>query len=597
MTEPESGVARRPDDLAEAGPGKLLAARGKVKVGPLPGPPLRTRARCAGLLAALLLAGPIMACGDRERPAVVAARPTRPSPALRLVALTDLAGALEPCGCQSRPLGGLDKAAGKLAELRADKTPLLLVAAGDLWFGNTPEGAPPGIDASAQEIAKAETISQILGQLGAVAVTPGPRDLTYGRQTLERLAASASFRVLPDPAHADADKPARTTPSAAGETTQPASAARAVSGFITTVGNTSVGLVGVSTLFLERTLDSAQQRELQEAGQREVDGLRKQGAQVVVALLSTDQRLGRRLSGAWKDVDFVVQGGLDHVEAPPPSRAGDAVILRASHNGQGLLVVDLYPRTDSAFVDISAWTRREQSERLNGQIRELGARIEGWQRDPSVDKKSLDEQRAKLLALEAEAKGLERPGDASAAAFDARFEELAPEVQPDARIGAVMDAYDARINQHNRVAFANVRAPEAPPGSAHYAGSDACRSCHSAAHAWWTTTAHGRAYTTLETRHKQWNLSCVGCHVTGYNQPGGSAVVQNEGLVHVGCESCHGPGSEHIAHPDTEPPPFVTRSPTASVCVGCHNPEHSDRFQFDSYVARLRAPGHGLPVP
>src|SRR3954467_5460688 len=41
------------------------------------------------------------------------------APDLRLVVLTDLKGYLEPCGCTSRPLGGLDRLAARLAELRS----------------------------------------------------------------------------------------------------------------------------------------------------------------------------------------------------------------------------------------------------------------------------------------------------------------------------------------------------------------------------------------------------------------------------------------------------------------------------------------------
>ena len=80
----------------------------------------------------------------------------------------------------------------------------------------------------------------------------------------------------------------------------------------------------------------------------------------------------------------------------------------------------------------------------------------------------------------------------------------------------------------------------------------AAATCHETALAWWKGHAHGRAYATLEQRNKQFNLSCVGCHVTGYNQPGGATVVQNQGLTDVGCESCHGPGSLHVADHDVD---------------------------------------------
>jgi hypothetical protein len=158
-----------------------------------------------------------------------------------------------------------------------------------------------------------------------------------------------------------------------------------------------------------------------------------------------------------------------------------------------------------------------------------------------------------------------------------------------------MGAYDSRINDHNRVVFADLKPPPLAAGAPAYVGAQACQGCHAAAYTWWTKTAHGNAYATLENRHKQFNLSCVGCHVTGYNKPGGAAVVQNTGLVNVGCESCHGPASAHVANPGAKPA-LVTRAPQAAVCLECHNPEHSDRFEFEAYRARMVVPGHGLPL-
>ncbi|HEY8431887.1 MAG TPA: cytochrome c family protein, partial [Sandaracinaceae bacterium] len=137
--------------------------------------------------------------------------------------------------------------------------------------------------------------------------------------------------------------------------------------------------------------------------------------------------------------------------------------------------------------------------------------------------------------------------------------------------------------------------PEPPAeGQPHYVGSQACAACHGAAVRWWRTTMHGRAYATLADQNKNYNLSCVGCHVTGYLRPGGSTVTHVEGLENVGCESCHGPGSQHVADP-TGAAVNVVRSPEESTCRGCHNPEHSDRFHFETYRQLMIAPGHGLP--
>ena len=114
-------------------------------------------------------------------------------------------------------------------------------------------------------------------------------------------------------------------------------------------------------------------------------------------------------------------------------------------------------------------------------------------------------------------------------------------------VQAQIATYFRAINERNRAEYATLRAPPAPPGTPHYVGIEACRDCHEDAYAVWARTPHSHAYRTLEDSSKNFNLSCVGCHVTGYRQPGGSEVVQNEGLRDVQCESCHGPGSAHVA--------------------------------------------------
>ena len=86
----------------------------------------------------------------------------------------------------------------------------------------------------------------------------------------------------------------------------------------------------------------------------------------------------------------------------------------------------------------------------------------------------------------------------------------------------------------------------------------------------------------------------MGCHVTGYDQPGGSTVTHNldGAMVNVGCESCHGPGAAHGKDPENV---GIARDTPESTCVQCHSPEHSDLFDYDAYRKTLVVPGHGLP--
>jgi hypothetical protein len=151
-----------------------------------------------------------------------------------------------------------------------------------------------------------------------------------------------------------------------------------------------------------------------------------------------------------------------------------------------------------------------------------------------------------------------------------------------------------RDGNANRVALKDRKPVPAKEGEPHYVGSESCKSCHEEAYTWWRNTKHGRAYETLEKRHKQFNLSCVGCHVTGYNQPGGSTVTHVEDLKDVGCENCHGPSSLHNAEP--EKPDLVARDTPEAICVSCHNHEHSERFVYDAFRSLLIVPGHGLPA-
>ena len=105
------------------------------------------------------------------------------------------------------------------------------------------------------------------------------------------------------------------------------------------------------------------------------------------------------------------------------------------------------------------------------------------------------------------------------------------------------------VNEHNRVAFANLLPARTRRRSRSTSGTDACSKCHEEPREVWNGTRHSRAYKTLVDQDKQFNLDCVSCHVTGYDQPGGSTVTHVAKLENVGCENCHGPGSKHALDP------------------------------------------------
>ena len=439
-----------------------------------------------------------------------------PTPTLRLALITDLKGYLEPCGCTSRPLGGIDRMAAKIKALRAEGVPLVTVAAGDTLF----DGVDYGEGGEEQQLRKAETLVQVLNGLGVDAVLPGPHDLEH--PGLANLREASRFKWL-----ANADGVVR--------------------------------------------------------------------ADLNIVLANGDRREINRIARANEGIDFIVQGALDEDAPVPPRKVGEAWALHASRQGQGLTVVDIYRRSVGPYEDRSLWSRLAKREALDLEIDALTNKIAEWKAS-SVAADDLKVQERRLARMREERATLDTPPSlANGNVFVATWHELPPEAPSDPEVKALVLEHDKAVNAYNKKALVDLKPPAVQKGQASFVGSKACAAaCHVPAYQWWLTTEHGHAYQTLVDRHKEYSLSCVGCHVTGYNQPGGSTVTHNLGgaLVNVGCESCHGAGSLHTADP-TVP---IRRDTEPALCVGCHNTEHSDLFDYEAYRARMIVPGHGLPV-
>jgi len=115
-----------------------------------------------------------------------------------------------------------------------------------------------------------------------------------------------------------------------------------------------------------------------------------------------------------------------------------------------------------------------------------------------------------------------------------------------------------------------------------YTGSDSCKFCHDYEYWKWRdaasrepdSQAHADAYATLEQVGSQFDPECVICHVVGMEYESGFVSEEKTGhLKNVGCENCHGPGSEHIRTLGTA----KTTEPK-SVCLDCHTPEASGDY-------------------
>jgi len=90
--------------------------------------------------------------------------------------------------------------------------------------------------------------------------------------------------------------------------------------------------------------------------------------------------------------------------------------------------------------------------------------------------------------------------------------------------------------------------------NATYVGTDSCKTCHPHAYNVWQHSKHAKAYQTLvdaknpSLRH--FDGECIVCHTVGFGyKTGFTDAKTTHFLKDVGCESCHGPASEHVDKP------------------------------------------------
>lgn len=109
-----------------------------------------------------------------------------------------------------------------------------------------------------------------------------------------------------------------------------------------------------------------------------------------------------------------------------------------------------------------------------------------------------------------------------------------------------------------------------------------CGNCHVEHQKDWKTSAHAGAFEDLvNSGHAQ--PTCYGCHTVneagnGLVGPAGWNLVQDSAYHNVQCESCHGPGLNHVEAPDQPgnvPLAHLTLNDSAASCAACHSGGHN----------------------
>lgn len=187
--------------------------------------------------------------------------------------------------------------------------------------------------------------------------------------------------------------------------------------------------------------------------------------------------------------------------------------------------------------------------------------------------------------------------------FTARYVELDEIIPDDPRMAEItatarkeIDVVQARLADEEAALIA------AKPLITPFALSESCSQCHKAEYEVWKNSRHSHAFTALEEKQRMFDGNCVGCHSLGFRDQGFVSVKATPQFANVHCESCHGPGAEHIKAPTAG---NYKTPPKNQSCMVCHDRDNSPDFVFEKYwpviahknsfkpeaAAPLKAPG------
>ena len=127
---------------------------------------------------------------------------------------------------------------------------------------------------------------------------------------------------------------------------------------------------------------------------------------------------------------------------------------------------------------------------------------------------------------------------------------------------------------HTAVHFAD-QALEQQQGNG-YVSATACQQCHEQEYLQWSATRHAFAYQTLVKKERYFDAGCISCHTTGFGYPTGFHIGNSDTtLGGVQCETCHGPGKQHVGNPKKS---NIRSGQDMSLCLECHDTQHSPGF-------------------
>jgi hypothetical protein len=427
-------------------------------------------------------------------------------------------GYLQPCGCSRPQMGGLERRAVFIERLKAKGWPVAGVDLGDIY----PEQVALAEQGRLKYLAtmnalrdmgylgvgigKTEIAADLISLLGSYAYQKEQRPFTLAANAVGvRAGANGKDVVTPREQQFNAQK----------------EGARPV------VESIEVGKVGKVPVGVAGVVGKALQKENREEpwGDKTLDFPNAQGAikgalealgkypdkpQLKVLIFQGPSGDAGLVAADFPQFDVILCRSSSDLPPLQPQTVAHkdgtkTLIVQVGHRGQHVGVIGAFKRSDGTFD-------------LNYQLVPLGEEFV----TPGTEEEALKSNKA-LQALEGYAKAVK---------------------------GANLLPQYARTPHPAQIHARDLQ----PPVPLTYAGTDACRKCHAAEFQKWKQASHSHAMATLENAKRpglrNFDGECVKCHSVGFDyQSGYVNEEKSKHLRDVGCESCHGPGSGHVAAP------------------------------------------------
>ncbi len=335
------------------------------------------------------------------------------------------------------------------------------------------------------------------------------------------------------------------------------------------IGTDAVGIGAAETRLgqqrLRRLLDSAERAKIQvvSANVTSADGA------PVGAKLARVRRGGR---------DFAIT-------AVAPASSSDGLIASDPAEALSALLPELAGASLVVIADLDADGCRALAKAVPGVSLIVGGDVH----DPSLDAIAVGPARVVYAANDGKTLGW-WPWGGARCAFELVDDRIPDRAEVRALIRSYQEAVGAMDLEIDDRLVGMTSISGGPAANAHYVGSQTCRFCHAQASTIHVASGHARAFATLEAKSYQRDPDCLRCHVVGLSLSDGyRRKAPTAALAQVGCESCHGRGSVHVAERGAGRPASGSLQPvTPATCTRCHDPENSPSFDYATYWPRIR---------